>query len=62
MPEAERLLHLTTEIIAVLVIVPFLTLIMSRYALRPWERTVMRLIIIGTLLVDGYLALRWLST
>ncbi len=57
--DARRKLHRTTELIAVFAVAPFMIWLSTNKRLPPWARVASGAIGVGTLLVDGYLALRY---
>ena len=59
MPQEDRTLHIVSEAIAVLVVVPWLIWIVWKKELSDIDRLFLLVLAIGTLLVDGYLLIKW---
>jgi hypothetical protein len=61
MPQEDKTLHIVFEIIAVFILVPFFIYLLNKHNFNYIEKTMLILIIIGTLLVDGYLLFKWIK-
>jgi len=60
MPLKEKKLHIVTEFIAVFILTPYFINFLYRYDLDKKNDIMIKLIIIGTILVDGFLLTKWL--
>lgn len=58
MPEAERMLHIITEALAIPVGI-FLIWLGITLNTKQWKKTALIIIGAGNLLIDGYMLLRW---
>lgn len=62
MAQQHKYIHMFTELLAVILIVPFLLHILSKYKFKPFDRYFIILIIIATIIIDGYLFFTWFGT
>lgn len=62
MANDQRLLHQITELLAIIILVPFLLHIIIKYKLEKIDKYIIIVIIILTLLIDGYLFLTWMDS
>lgn len=58
MPDAERKLHIISEAIAVFIITPIIIYIAFQQK-NKWYKYFLLLLSIGTIIVDGYLLIKW---
>lgn len=59
---AQRRVHVASELIAVLLVVPFGLYLAADSRQRSWVRLAGGALAVGTLIVDGSLLLRWAQT
>ena len=59
MAQQHKYIHMITELLAVLVIVPFLINLLFKYNFKPIDKYFIILFIIITFLLDGYLFFTW---
>ena len=59
MPQEDRTLHIISEAIAILIVVPWLIWIVWKKEISDLDRLFLIALAIGTLLIDGYLLVKW---
>jgi len=62
MAQQHRYIHQIAELLAIIVIVPFLVNILMKYKLKPFDKYFLLLFIILTIIIDGYLFFTWFGT
>ena len=60
-PAAQRNLHMVAETVALVAIAPVLWKISEAPTLTPTHRQFLKGVALGTVVVDGYLLLKWLE-
>jgi len=55
----QKLIHIITELSAILLIVPFLISLLFKYKFKPFDKYILIVIIILTIIVDGGLLINW---
>jgi hypothetical protein len=58
----QRSVHVVTEAVAVFAVTPFMFWLGTKKELPTWARGTSLAIAAGTLLIDGWLLVRWLGT
>jgi len=59
MPQEDRTLHIVSEAIAILIVVPWLIWIVWKKEISDLDRLFLIVLAIGTLIIDGYLLVKW---
>lgn len=59
--DRQRTVHIVTELVSIGLIAPLSFHLAASPRLRPWERVAIGTAGAGALLVDGWLAYRWLA-
>lgn len=62
MAQQHKYIHQITELLAVILIVPFLLHLLYKYKFKPFDKYFLILFIIATLVIDGYLFFTWFET
>jgi len=62
MAQQHKYIHMITELLAVILIVPFLINILYKYKFKPFDKYFLILFIIATIIIDGYLFFTWFKT
>lgn len=62
MAQQHKYIHMITELLAVIIIVPFLIYLLFKYKLKPFDKYFLLLFIIVTIIIDGYLFFTWFGT
>jgi len=62
MAQQHKYIHMITELLAVIVIVPFLINLLFKYKFKPLDKYGIILFIILTIIIDGYLFFTWFGT
>ncbi len=55
----KRYVHIFGEIMALIIVVPFLLHLLYKYKFNDIERMILILMIIFTILIDGWLLIQW---
>ena len=61
MAKEQKALHMLTEFLAVFLLVPFFWSLIQKDYLHKYDKYFLLIIIITTIVVDGYLFLTWLK-
>ena len=59
MAQQHKYIHQITELLAVILIVPFLIQLLYKYNFKPLDKYFLILFIIATIIIDGYLFFTW---
>lgn len=59
MAKEHKYIHMITELLAVILVVPFLLSILYQYKLKPFHKFGLYLFIIATIIIDGILFFTW---
>ena len=62
MAQQHKYIHMITELLAVIIIVPFLINLLFKYKFKPFDKYFLLLFIIITIIIDGYLFFTWFGT
>ena len=62
MAQQHKYIHMITELLAVIIIVPFLIHLLLKYKLKLLDKYFILLFIIATIIIDGYLFFTWFGT